>query len=154
MKDDAEHSLGIVDEMRRHSVRRTIRPRWVGLAMAALGGLLFFSVAEFGRLGLAVFPVILLVVAIHRFRAGVWPHFFRPSKDVLGEIRDELTSKFFVSILLVCGTVSSPFFLLKVLELRAGGNLWVSYAGGALVAIFLCISAESSRDFALKRSTE
>ncbi len=153
MKYDAEHSLRIVDEMRRNSLRRTIRPRWFGFTLAALGGLLFFSVVEFGKLGLAVFPLILLVVAIQHFRSGVRPYFFRPGKDVLGEIKDELTSKILVSILLVGGTVSSPFLLLKVVELRAGGNLWISYVGGALVAIVLCISAESSRDFAMKRYT-
>ena len=107
---------------------------------------------EFGRWGLAVFPLIFLVAAIRNSRAGVRPHFLRPAREVLGEIKDELTSRIFVSILVVCGTLSSPFLLLWVLELRAGGNLWISYAGGALVAVFLCISAESSRDFAMKRS--
>jgi len=53
--------------------------------------------------------------------------------DWIGSLKEnELRSKILVSILVVGGTFSSPFLLLEVLELRAGGNLWVSYVGGAL----------------------
>lgn len=151
MKDDLEDSLGLIAEMQRNSLRRAVAPRWFSFAMAGLAGLLFTIVVEFGRLGLAVLPVMLLVVAIRYFKAGVRPYFFRPSRDVLNEIRDELGTKSVVSIFVVCGMISSPFLLLEVMELRAGGNLWVSYAGGVAIAVFAFISAESSRRFYVKR---
>jgi hypothetical protein len=151
MHENTQDALNSILDIERKILLKAIPPRWFNYTIAVLTGLFFLIVVEFGKLGLLI-PVLMLSVVAYQYRkAGVVPYFFRSSKDVLAELKGQLSGNIFYTLFIVGGTILAPFLLIKVLELKAEGYVFSPYAGGVLISVFVLIAAENSRKFYLKR---
>lgn len=143
-------ALDIAKRYKNAARLKAVPSVWFNVTIALLTSVLFMSVSYFGKLGLIVSPLFILVVFIQFMRVGVWPYFLLPSKEFVNQGVGELKHRPVVTVLLITGIFLVPFIFIGAQNLLLDGMTLAPAVIGLFVGAFVYLAADNSRKYKIK----